>query len=322
MKNVQEWVNDKPVLLALNSLEWVYLAPEIYKYLCSLSEEEKENKIKEKFPLPAINEWIAMYENPSVISTLIGILANMNQLMGMLVCLCVPNEKDANIMEIKKQALKTPNELKANDKTKDIKDNYWLKLNKARLDSMDAEISDIDDDIKDKFQDLLKSPIFIYTVRVLIPSILLYQRNPQDLFREAKNGKLDSLAKLLVIDKEILRDEIIFGLYKAAAQKNSKVDYNMLTKAFKQTPADQLSLKKVKIAVARFILDISNLMGHHFSTNEIRDLYDKIEKDRQSDDGAIDEDGTYDSADSFYRAVVKRHPGYDFLLPKVSDKIF
>ena len=33
MKNVQEWINDKPVLLALASLEWVYLASELYKYL-------------------------------------------------------------------------------------------------------------------------------------------------------------------------------------------------------------------------------------------------------------------------------------------------
>ena len=60
-------------------------------------------------------------------------------------------------------------------------------------------------------------------------------------------------------------------------------------------------------------------MGHHFSTNEIRDIYDKVEKDRQGDDAVIDEDGTYDSEGSFYKAVV-RHTGYDFLIPFLSDK--
>jgi len=319
MKNVQEWVNDKPVLLALNSLEWVCLAPLIYKYLCDLSEEEGKNKIKEMFPLPPINEWIAMYENPSVISTLIGFLISMNPLMGVLENVRMPSKQDADIMEIKKQALMTPSELKATEKAKDVQDNYWLNIKKKRLDSMNAEFSGGSEAINEKSQALLKSPIFVYTVRVLIPAILLYQRNPQELFMEARNGKLDSLAKLLVIDKEILRDETIFGFYRTAAQKNNELDYKMLTKAFRQTPADQLSLKKVKVAVARLIIDVSKIMGHHFSTNEIRDIYDKVEKDRQGDDAVIDEDGTYDSEGSFYKAVV-RHTGYDFLIPFLSDK--
>lgn len=312
MKNVQEWLNDKPVLLALTSLEWVYLAPDIYDYLRDFGDEELQRKLKEKFSLPPFNEWIEMYEDPSVIPSIIGILTNMDQLMSMLERVRVPKNKDAQIKEIKKQAFKTPKELKANEKAEDIKDNYWLQITKMRLDSMGAEFSGTDDYKKEKSQALLKSPLLIYIIRTLIPSVLLYQRNPQDLFREAKSGKIDSLAKLLVIDKEILRDEIIFGFYKAAAQKDNKLDYNMLTKAFQQTPADQLSLKKVKVAVARFILDISKLMGRPFTMNEIRDLYNNIEKDRQDDDAAIDEDGLYDSQDSFYRAVF-RHPGYDSL---------
>ncbi|MHB8092612.1 MAG: hypothetical protein ACYDH8_13605 [Syntrophales bacterium] len=154
----------------------------------------------------------------------------------------------------------------------------------------------------------------IDTARVLVPSLLLYQRNPQDLFREARSGKLDSLAKLLIIDKEILRDETIFGVFKKAAQPDKELDYNMLTKAFRQTPADLVTLKKVKVAVARFILDLSKLTGHRLTINEIRGLFDRIEKDRESNDAAIDEDGLYDSEDSFYKAVM-RHPGYESLFP-------
>jgi len=320
MKNVQEWLHDKPMTLGLASLEWIYIAPDIYKYLQVLS--ERKSKIKEKFPLPPINEWIEMYENPSVIPMIIGLLINANQLMGMLDRVRVPNDKDAHIMEIKKQELMTPNELKDHEENKDMQDNFWLKISKMRLDSMKNELAGNDDRVTEKSLELLSLPIFIYTVRVLLPSLLLYQRNPQELFKEAKNGKLDSLAKLLVIDKEILRDETIFGFFNDAAQRDKKIEYNMLTKAFRQTPADLVSLKKVKVAVARFILDISKIMGHSFTINEIRDLYDKIEKDREGDDSAIDEDGTYDSADSFYRAVVIRHPGYDFLFPHSSDKIF
>jgi hypothetical protein len=310
MKNIQKWVNDKPVLLALTSLEWVYLAPDIYDYLRDFSEKEGKSKIKKIFPLPPINEWIEMYENPSVIPMIIEKLISMNQLMGMLELVRVPNDKDAHIMEINKQAFMTPNELKDHEKTKDRKDNYWLKISKMSLDSKKSEISGVGDGEIEKILNLLTSPIGIYTMRVLVPSILLYQRNPQELFQEAKNGKLDSLAKLLVIDKEILRDETIFGLFNEAGQKDKKLNYNMLTKAFRQNPADLVSLKKVKVAVARFILDISKLMGRHFTINEIKDLYHNIEKDRQGDDAAIDEDGFYNSEDSFYRAVF-RHSGYD-----------
>ena len=319
MKNVQEWINDKPVLLALTSLEWVYLAPEIYKYLCFLSDD----KLKEKLPIPPIAKWIEMYENPLMISMVAEMIMNMNdfstKFMGMLERVRLPNNEE---MEIKEQALMTPNELKAHEKNNDIQDNYWLKINKIRLDDMKGELSGVDGGMKEKSRELLNLPIFIYAARVLMPSILLYQKNPQTLFKEAKNGKLDSLAKLLVIDKEILRDETIFGFFRNAAQQDKGLDFNMLTKVFRQTPADLFSLKKVKVAIARFIVDFSKMMGHRFTINDIRDLYDKMEKDRKGDDAAIDEDELYDSQDSFYKAVM-RHPGYDFLFPQnVSDKIF
>lgn len=181
---------------------------------------------------------------------------------------------------------------------------------------MKDEISGVDDGGIERIREFLTSPIIVYAVRVLAPSLLLYQRNPQELFKEARRGKLDSLAKLLVIDKEILRDETIFGFFRDAAQPDKELEYNMLTKAFRQTPADLVTLKKVKVAVARLILDISKLMGHRFTINEIRALYDKIEKDRGGDDAAIDEDGLYDSEDSFYKAVI-RHPGYDSLFPHI-----
>jgi len=325
MKNVEEWVNDKPVLLALTSLEWVYLAPGIYEYLRAFGEKEGKRKLKETFPIPPINEWIKMYENPSVIPTVIGILKNMSEfvskLMGMqgLSGSSLPNDKDANMMEVKKQALSTPNELRAHEIIKDTKDNQWLQISKMRFDLMKGDLSGVGGGIE-KIRELSALPIVVYAVMVLVPSLLLYQRNPQDLFKEARSGKLDSLAKLLVIDKEILRDETIFGFFRNASQQDKELDFNMLTKAFRQTPADLVSLKIVKVAIARFILDISKIMGHRFTIKEISDLYNKIEKDREGDDAAIDEDGLYDSEDSFYKAIT-RHPGYDFLSPHISDKI-
>lgn len=326
MKNVEEWVNDKPVLLALTSLEWVYWAPGIYDYLRAFGEKEGKRKLKEIFPIPPINEWIKMYENPSVISTVIGILKNMSEfvskLMGMqgLFGSSLPNDEDADMMEIKKQALSTPNELRANEKTKDTQDNQWLQISKMRFDLMKGDLPGIDNSAIEKIRQISTLPIIVYAVMVLVPSLLLYQRNPQDLFKEARSGKLDSLAKLLVIDKEILRDETIFEFFRNAAQQDKELDFDMLTKAFRQTPADLVSLKKVKVAVARFILDISKFMGNRLTIKEIRGLYDKIEQDREGDDAAIDEDGLYDSENSFYRAIML-HPGYDSLFPHISDKI-
>jgi hypothetical protein len=324
MKNIQAWVNDKPALLALTSLEWAYWAPDIYDYLRAFGDDGRSRKIKEKFPLPPLDEWIAVYENPSVITSLTGILLSMNDLFGKVGNLLeqnrISNSNDPSIREIKKQGLSTLSKLRSHEEAdKSTPNNYWLQIAKMRLDSMRGEISGVDDGGLEKVGGFLTLPIVVYAARVLVPSLLLYQRNPQDLFREAKSGKLDSLAKLLVIDKEILRDETIFGFFRDATQPDKELDYNMLTKAFKQTPADLVTLKKVKVAVARFILDISKVMGHRFTINEIRALYDKIEKEREGDNAAIDEDGLYDSEDSFYKAVI-RHPGYDSLFLHLSDK--
>ncbi len=46
-------MNDKPVLLALTSLEWVYLAPDIYDYLRAFGGKGRSRKLKEKFLLPS-----------------------------------------------------------------------------------------------------------------------------------------------------------------------------------------------------------------------------------------------------------------------------
>jgi hypothetical protein len=324
MKNIQEWINDKPVLLALTSLEWVYLAPAIYDILRGFGDEAVNRKLKEKFPLPPFNEWINLYENTSVLPSIIRILMSIDDGFSKVASLLrqdrTTNEKNTLTHEIKRQSFSTLEVLKSVEATNSgAQDNTWLQISKIQIDSMKDEISGVDDGMAERVAERLTSPDLIFALRVMTPSVLLYQRNPQDLFREARSGKLDSLAKLLVIDKEILRDETIFGVFKGAADPGKVLEYNMLTKAFRQTPADLVTLKKVKVAVARFILDISRLMGHRLTMNEIRALYDKIEKDRAGDNAAIDEDGLYDSEDSFYKAVI-RHPGFDSLFPPFSDK--
>ena len=139
------------------------------------------------------------------------------------------------------------------------------------------------------------------------------------MFQEARNGRVDSLAKLLVIDKEVLKDETLFRLFRDAAQKDKQTDYNILTKAIRQNPGDIFTLREIKVAIARFILDVSKFFGRPLKMPEIRNLFDYIEKDRERDDTVIDEEGLHDSQDSFYKAVM-RHAGFESLFQRKSDK--
>lgn len=325
MRNVKQWIFDKPTLLALNASEYVFIAPEIYKFLHAFGEDEGRKRIKERLPLPPdIKDWVKMYETQSLKPILIEIIKNLKtitvQLNNLNNIASIPKITDINEDEIKKEAFRTPKALETDkEKDKKQKNNFWLKIIRWRLDLMKDEVTGADEEGIKELKKILPSPVIVYAIRVAIPCLLLYQQSPQVLFKEARSGKLDSLAKLLIVDKEILRDEIIFELFKDASRK--EIDYNMLTKAIRQTPADMVTLKKVKVAVARFISDMSIFIGHRLTMNEIRDLYDSFEKDKQNDDAAIDEDGLYDSEDSFYRAVM-RHSGYSHLFPPKSDKIF
>jgi len=131
MKNIQEWLKDKPILLALTSLQWAYIAPQIYEILCAL----EDKKIKEKLPTPPIDKWIEIYESPSTISIIIEMIKDicipLVQMMGVIERSRVSNNEG---MEIKRQAIMTIDELNAHQDINNTQDNAWLRIHKTRLD--------------------------------------------------------------------------------------------------------------------------------------------------------------------------------------------
>lgn len=323
MNNIERWIKDKPVGMALPSLGIASVAGPIYEYLRLFSSKEGMEKVDSLFPRPEFAEWIGVYENPSVLSRLLGILKTLSGLGGELGSLLERSIKpaevhDASTQEVIMQSLSSLNDLDSSGKVEGPAA-YWSNLAELSVDDVLGKSSGAGSSFLEEIAPFVKSPMIPFAVRVVMPCFVLYQRNPQELFHEARIGRVDSLAKLLIIDKEVLRDEVIFRLFTGVAQKKKKTDYNILTKALRQNPGDVFTLREIKVAIARFILDTSKFFGSPLKMPEIRALFDYIEKDRQADDSAIDEEGLYESQDSFYKAVM-RHGGFETLFIPKSDK--
>jgi len=321
LKNTQAWAADKPFFLFLAASESFFNAPYIYDYLNFLNDT---NLISEYLPLPSFPEWISVYEDNSLISKLIKKLKDQGhygKILGELLEGLFALEHDPSLWERFTKFLHRINcDTKLHSKYTAHAVEFAKELINLSHSAMEDDILKLDDvRVAQLKNDLKTQPELCFCLRVLIPSILLYQKNPQELFNEAREGRIDSLSKLLVIDKEILKDEVIFAFFSKVAMKETDLDYNLVTKAFRQTPADLVTIRKIKVALARFVVDLSIFLGKRLSINEMRALFDAIEKDRTGDDTAIDEEGLYDSEDSFYKAVM-RHPGYESIFRKNRTK--
>lgn len=321
MKSTQAWAGNKPALIFLAASESFFNAPYIFDYLNFL---KNPDLVSEYLPLPSFSEWISIYEDNSLISKLIKKLKDQGDY----------GEKIGEILEgiftiehnplLKERLTKIFQRIEQDAK---LRKKYTAHAVEFSKELMNLSHSAMEDDISKKGNvfgtnlknDLKTQPELCFCLKVLIPSILLYQKNPQELFNEAREGRIDSLSKLLVIDKEILKDRVIFSFFSRVAMKENDLDYNLVTKAFRKTPADMVTIRKIKVALARFIVDLSIFLGKRLSINEMRALFDAIEKDRTADDTAIDEEGLYDSEDSFYKAVM-RHPGYESIFRKNRTK--
>jgi len=321
LKNTQAWAVGKPVLLFLAASESFFNAHYIYDYLNSLKDPDY---IAELLPLPSLSEWISIYEDNSLLSKSIKKLKDQGEY----------GEKIGEILEgmfeiehnpsFREKLLKIFQRISRDDKLREKYNAYAIEFSKELINlshsAMEDDILKLNDvHVAQLKKNLITQPELCFLLRVLVPSILLYQKNPQELFYEAREGRIDSLSKLLVIDKEILKDEVIFAFFSKVAMKENDLDYKLVTKALRQTPADLVTIRKIKVALARFVVDISIFIGKRLSINEMRALFDAIEKDRTGDDTAIDEEGLYDSEDSFYKAVM-RHTGYESIFKKNRTK--
>ena len=151
--------------------------------------------------------------------------------------------------------------------------------------------------------EILKDDYMQFFIRVYCPCWFLHGRRPDQLMEQARQGHLDSLEKLLRIDKAIVRDENIAQLIHQTSTQRNLLKYDSLMAAYSGSPNKKISLSKVKASCAGFISTISLLFGNRLYEPDLRALFNAVAVDFGHHE-QIDEDIPADPA-SFSKAILR-----------------
>jgi hypothetical protein len=178
--------------------------------------------------------------------------------------------------------------------------NFTLKLIEDDIeDEKKPEIYSTEDDQK------TFTPEILFFLKVLFPCWILYNEHPTFLLRKARQGDIDSLGKLLRLDKTLIKDRLISEQI-IRSRSSAPNKFLILTKAIEDSPKEQKSIQRIKYSLAGLISIISEDLGHKFTAPEIKQLFDAVAVDYDRDE-LIDPD-LPDSPESFNKAIQRARP--------------
>ena len=189
---------------------------------------------------------------------------------------------------------------------------YTKELYQFSLAEISSEQPEYFDDIdKDKLLDLVAQPEFLFIFKIIIPSFLFYGEHPAKLYRKARQGDVESLDKILRLDKGAVCCKRI---NKHFYSPTDSCELKKLTLALHRQPKGKISYQKAKFLIAGFISFLSEILGHRLSAPEIQDLFNAYAVDSGYDD-LIDAD-LPPSPEGFAKAIQRERSFWSsFLKP-------
>ena len=258
--------------------------------------------------IPPLNQWLGFYKDHRILlkkqkELFLQTIENDNALLNHFVLFSkelLPSY-DSNL----ENTLEVIDELSKEEKdlisTKfgelDLRDSH--KLGKAVTLPME----------KDKIN---KIPEWTFMARVWFPCFFVYGEYPTNLYRKARQGDINSICKLLRIDKAITADNRIARHAQIASLNPKSDEYSKIKNATNGT-LKITSMKKVKIRIAGFVASMARFLGFKLTTTEIQNLFDIIAKVRSYDlvDADLDQ-----SPESFYMNIRRQLPTWN-VMPKI-----
>lgn len=178
--------------------------------------------------------------------------------------------------------------------------NYVIKLIESDIeDENNGLTSSEDNDLK------IFTPEIIFFLKITFPCWILYAENHTILLRKARQGNIESLEKMLRLDKTLTRDRLINEqITKSISEDPIKFDY--ITKAIRSKPKEQNTLPRIKTSLAGLISVLSEELGHRFTAPQIKELFDAVAIDYSIDE-LIDTD-LPDSPEALSKAIQRERP--------------
>jgi hypothetical protein len=265
MKKVKEWTEGKPEIQALISAYLVINAENLFGLIYHIG---NNNKLSEAMPIGDINLWPKLYkEYLSHIDDSIDVLKNVKTLDKKIYADSLPFLKYIGL-------------------AKDYKDidlklvGNWFRtfmLNDFKVSK--PEPKQTTEQFIEKAGFLFQSQFFNFTLKILIPCVLVYSTTPFVLLRWSLEGDIESMRKLLTLDSNLLNLSEIRQIWEEENRDRKNYRSISLVKALSEPVIAKITLKDVKIAIATLIEFIFNITNNSISRSEIRNLFDAYAND-------------------------------------------
>lgn len=153
---------------------------------------------------------------------------------------------------------------------------------------------------------IFESPFIVFTFKIFVPCMVYYQATPGMLLKQALRGHIESLARLLQLDKNFLSIPEIKAVWEPISRNTENADFKMLSRAIANSPHTRLRPSRVKTAIAVGIEALFEGMRGGITRPAIRDLFDSYARDTKRAEIDTDLPATEDAFDAAIRREKNR----------------
>lgn len=130
---------------------------------------------------------------------------------------------------------------------------------------------------------LLGSPEGQFMFQVAIPCVVLYREPPGRLLHRARHGDDDAFEKLLLLDKSVIADPVLFRRWHDLANDRKPSARRRFREALAGFPKNRVDAKSVRVAFAGLLSAMAEREGFKLTGPEIRDWFGMFQLENLTD---------------------------------------
>jgi hypothetical protein len=303
MLAVQEWAENKPILIAI-AAPWV---ANFAQDLHTVFEQHKDWSIQNyKLPITDRSQWYKLYRSHR---STFGVLRTIFS--------SVCGEKVTTIgyyvflFLIRRSLRKKYSGYRPSPREVHFVGRIIRRITLASFELLKGILSGvaINPKAKEKLLKHVETNIeFAFFIKVTTPCWILYGMAPVILYREAKKGDADAIEKLLRLDSLMIHEPYVSDAI--ALLHSSSGAYKDMLSAPNKMPDVRISLKSIKYSIGGLISALSQTIGQPLTAPQIRALFNAVVKDSDPEKYRNEQPEDLDfpeNDDSFYRRIKEKH---------------
>jgi hypothetical protein len=305
LKNVREWLRDKPQPLGLLSVFLSIVQDDIYR----MSADMYTGKALPGFTVAEFEQWKRLYSKPKQVvralfayltfSGLDGFRYNESITSAFNAISVFATTNDPTVFEQIKLPDVPPEEFQAALYTHLFEklEAFAFEHAKHMRDSTDAD--------SPTSMDLSIEVVFFF--RVWIECWLVHHEPFLPLFRQARNGDVDALEKLVLLDRNILYAPRIARIWARMNADNESPYFERIHRAQARQPhLVEYRAYDIKADIAGLIAKMSEAFGHTLNPSEIGQLFDALARDLAPPGQKVHRDPDINRKSDPWRKIVNR----------------